>query len=72
MSRFAVGRVSKPFGKSSRPISGAYQIARLFVPSYEDGFSKDGISINITVRQNRNSDARRRLARLFESRRVVS
>jgi hypothetical protein len=67
MSRVAVGRSSKSFGKSSRPISGAHQVARLFVPGYVDG-----ISINITVRLNRNSDARRRLARLFESRRMVS
>jgi len=37
------------------------------VPGYEDG-----IAINITLRQNRNSDARRRLGRLIESRRVVS
>jgi hypothetical protein len=66
MSRVAVGRSSKPVGKPSKPISGAHQVARLFVPSY-----LNGISINITVRLNR-SDARRRLARLFESRRVVS
>jgi hypothetical protein len=42
-------------------------VARLFVPAYEGGFS-----INITVRFSRNTDARRRLARMFESRRVVS
>jgi hypothetical protein len=67
MTRVAVGRLSKPFGKPSKPGGGARQVARLFVPGYEDG-----ISINITVRLNRNSDARRRLARLIESRRVVS
>jgi len=67
MSRVAVGRLSKPFGKPSRPIGGAHHVARLFVPAYERG-----ISINITVRLSRNSDARRRLGRLFESRRVVS
>jgi hypothetical protein len=37
------------------------------VPAYERG-----IAINITVRLSRNSDARRKLARLFESRRTVS
>jgi hypothetical protein len=38
------------------------------VPSY-----KDGIVINVTLRLNRgNSDARRRLGRLIEPRRVVS
>jgi hypothetical protein len=30
------------------------------------------MSINIGVRRTRNSDARRRLARMFEQRRVVS
>jgi hypothetical protein len=67
MSRVAVGRLNKPFGKPLRPIGGAHHVARLFVPAYDGG-----ISINITVRLSRNSDARRRLARLFESRRVVS
>jgi hypothetical protein len=67
MSRVAVSRLNKPFGTQSRPISGAYHVAQLFVPAYERG-----ISITITVRQSRNSDARRRLARLFESRRMVS
>jgi hypothetical protein len=67
MSRVAVSRLSKAFGKSSRPIGGAHHVARLFVPAYEVG-----ISINVTVRRSRNSDARRRLARMFESRRVVS
>jgi hypothetical protein len=67
MSRVAVSNPNKTFGKPSKPTDGGRNVARLFVPSYEDG-----ISINITVRPNRNSDARRRLARLFESRRVVS
>jgi len=67
MSRVTVGRLGKPMGKSIRSIGGAHHVARLFVPGYEAG-----ISINITVRLNRNSDARRRLARLIESRRVVS
>jgi hypothetical protein len=66
MSRVAVSRL-RAFGKSSRPIGGAHHVARLFVPAYDAG-----ISINVTVRQTRNSDARRRLARMFESRRVVS
>jgi hypothetical protein len=55
------------FEKSSRLIGGAHHVARLFVPAYEAG-----ISINISVRRTRNSDARRRLARMFESRRVVA
>jgi hypothetical protein len=67
MSRIAVGNQNKTFAKPSRPIGDARKVARLFVPSYQDG-----IWINTTVRLNRNSDARRRLARLFESRRVVS
>jgi hypothetical protein len=67
MSHVAVSRLSKVLGTPSRPIGGAHHVARLFVPAYERG-----ISINITVRLSRNSDARRRLARLFESRRMVS
>jgi hypothetical protein len=68
MSRVGVGRLSKSFGKTSRPADGARHVARLFVPCY-----KDGIVINVTLRLNRsNSDARRRLGRLIESRRVVS
>jgi hypothetical protein len=67
MSRVAVGRRSKAFGKPSRPVGDARHVARLFVPGYEDG-----IAINVTLRLNRNSDARRRLGRLIESRRVVS
>jgi hypothetical protein len=69
MSRAGVGRASKSFGKPSKPASGARHVARLFVPGYEDGI----VINNITLRLNRsNSDARRRLGRLIESRRVVS
>jgi hypothetical protein len=67
MSRVAVGRPNKSFGKPSRLVDGARHVARLFVPAYENG-----IAINVTLRLNRNSDARRRLGRLIESRRVVS
>ena len=45
----------------------ARHVARLFVPGYGDG-----IAINVTVRLSRNSDARRRLGRLIDSRRTVS
>jgi hypothetical protein len=68
MSRIGVGRLRKSFGKPSRLGDGARHVARLFVPGY-----KDGIAINVTLRLNRsNRDARRRLGRLIESRRVVS
>jgi hypothetical protein len=67
MWRVAVGRIAKSFEKSSRAIDGARQVARLFVPGYVDG-----IAINVTVRLSRNSDARRRLGRLVDSRRTVS
>jgi hypothetical protein len=67
MSRVGVGRLSKSFGKPSRPVDGARNVARLFVPGYEDG-----ITISVTLRLSRNSDARRRLGRLIESRRTVS
>jgi hypothetical protein len=66
MSRSGVGRLNKVFGKS-RPADEARHVARLFVPRYESG-----IAINIALRPNRNSDARRRLGRLIEPRRVVS
>jgi hypothetical protein len=67
MSRVGANR-PRTFAKSPKPIGGAYHIARLFVPAYEAA-----ISINVsTLPQTRNSDARRRLARMFESRRVVS
>jgi hypothetical protein len=67
MSRF-VGRLSKFIPRSSpRLIGGVHHVARLFVPGYEGG-----IAINIPVRRSRNSDARRRLARMFETRRTVS
>ncbi len=68
MSRVVgVGRLSKSFGKPSRPVDAGRHVARLFVPRYECG-----IAINVTLRLSRNSDARRRLGRLIESRRVVS
>jgi hypothetical protein len=67
MWRVAVGRLTKSFEKSSRAVDGARQVARLFVPGYGDG-----IAINVTVRLSRNSDARRRLGRLIDSRRTVS
>jgi hypothetical protein len=53
--------------ETTRPIGGARRVARLFVPSYDGG-----ISINVQIPRSRNSDARRRLARSFETRRVVS
>jgi hypothetical protein len=68
MARFTVGLLGKLiFEKSARPIGGGQHVARLFVPAYDRG-----MSINIGVRRSRNSDARRRLARMFEQRRVVS
>jgi hypothetical protein len=67
MWRIAVGRLSKSLQKSSKAIDGARQVARLFVPGYGDG-----IAINVTLRLSRNSDARRRLGRLIDSRRTVS
>jgi len=67
MSRDTIGRPNKTFARSPRPIGGGQHVARLFVPGYDAG-----ISINVEVRRSRNSDARRRLARMFESRRVVS
>jgi hypothetical protein len=67
MWRIAIGRLSKSFEKPSRAIDGARQVARLFVPGYGDS-----IAINVTLRLSRNSDARRRLGRLIESRRMVS
>ncbi len=68
MSRFTVGLLGKAgFEKSARPIGGGQHVARIFVPAYDRG-----MSINIGIRRGRNSDARRRLARMFEQRRVVS
>jgi len=69
MSRVGVDRLSKSFAKPSRPSDGDRCVARLFVPGYKDGI----VINNVTLRLNRsNSDARRRLGRLIESRRVVS
>jgi len=67
MSRVLVDRLSKSYGKPTRPTGGANQVARLFVPAYENG-----ISVSIAVRLSRNSDARRKLGRMIESRRTVS
>jgi hypothetical protein len=67
MWRVSVGRLSKSFAKSTRVNDGARHVARLFVPGYEGG-----IAINVTLRLSRNSDARRRLGRLIDSRRTVS
>jgi hypothetical protein len=70
MSRIVLG-LSRIPQKSRRAtgadMSGGGHVARLFVPAYDGG-----IAIKVAVRQTRNSDARRRLARLFESRRVLS
>jgi hypothetical protein len=67
MWRVAAGRLSKSFEKSPKVNDGARHVARLFVPGYADG-----IAINVTLRRNRNSDARRRLGRLIDSRRTLS
>jgi hypothetical protein len=67
MSRIGGGLLGKGLEKLARPIGGGQHVARLFVPAYDRG-----ISINIGQRRSRNSDARRRLARMFEQRRVVS
>ncbi len=66
MSRISLSRLAVVLEKSSRPLGGAQHVARLFVPSY------DSNPITIILRRSQNSDARRRLARIFESRRVVS
>jgi hypothetical protein len=66
MSRITMGRLGKVLEKSSRPIGGTQHVARLFIPSYDLG------AINVVVRRSQNSDARRRLARIFDSRRVIS
>jgi hypothetical protein len=72
MSRIVLGP-SRILQKSRRATDaggggGEGHVARLFVPAYDGG-----IAIKVPVRQTRNnSDARRRLARLFESRRTLS
>ena len=70
MSRIVLG-LSRILQKSRRATDaggGEGHVARLFVPAYDGG-----IAIKVAVRQTRNnSDARRRLARLFESRRTLS
>jgi hypothetical protein len=67
MWRVSAGRPNKSFQKPSRANDGARQVARLFVPGYHQG-----IAITVTLRTTRNSDARRRLGRLIDSRRTVS
>jgi hypothetical protein len=67
MWRVSIGRPNKSFEKSTRANDGARHVARLFVPGYGNG-----IAINVTLRRSRNSDARRRLGRLIDSRRMVS
>jgi hypothetical protein len=69
MSRFTVGMLLGKGLDKARAIGGAQHVARLFVPAYERGIT---ININIGVRRSRNSDARRRLARMFDNRRVIS
>jgi hypothetical protein len=68
MARIPVVRSGKNFVQSSKPFNGDCNVARLFVPGYDGG----GIAITTPVRRSRNSDARRRLARMFEPRRIVS
>jgi hypothetical protein len=69
MWRVAVGRLSKSFEKKKSPRAndGARHVAWLFVPGYGDG-----IAIKVIMRLRRNSDARRRLGRLIDSRRTIS
>jgi hypothetical protein len=69
MSRIVLGlsRIPQKSRRASGAGSGEGHVARLFVPAYDGG-----IAIKVPVRQTRNSDARRRLARLFESRRILS
>jgi hypothetical protein len=69
MWRISVGRLSKSFEKKKSPRAndGARHVAWLFVPGYGKG-----IAIKVTLRRRRNSDARRRLGRLIDSRRTVS
>ena len=43
-------------------------MARLFVPAFDHGFT---VKVRL-MRRSHNSDARRRLARVFEPRRVIS
>jgi len=67
MSRISIGRLTRAFPKPPKSTGSGQHVARLFVPAYDRG-----ITINVTVHRNRNSDARRRLGRMFEPRRVVS
>jgi hypothetical protein len=67
MSRIPVIRPSKTLALSQQPIGGAQHVARLFVPAYDPG-----IVVTVPARRSHNSDARRRLARMFDPRRTVS
>jgi hypothetical protein len=66
MSRFVPQPITSNSTKSPR-LGGSEPVARLFVPGFERGFT-----VKVRLRGGRNSDARRRLARVFESRRTVS
>ncbi len=67
MGRFLDSRANRTFAKPPKMITGGHHVARLFVPAYDGG-----ITIKVNVRRSRNSDARRRLGRIFETRRMVS
>jgi hypothetical protein len=69
MSRFTVGMLLGKGLDKTRPVGGAQHVARLFVPAYERGIT---ITVTVGARRSRNSDARRRLARMFDQRRVIS
>jgi hypothetical protein len=69
MSRFTVGMLLGKGLDKTRPVGGAQHVARLFVPAYERGIT---INIGVSRSRGRNSDARRRLARMFDQRRVIS
>jgi hypothetical protein len=69
MSRFTVGMLLGKGLDKTRPVGGAQHVARLFVPAYERGIT---ITVTVGTRRSRNSDARRRLARMFDQRRVIS
>jgi hypothetical protein len=69
MSRFTVGMLLGKGLDKTRAVGGAQHVARLFVPAYERGIT---ITITVGARRSRNSDARRRLARMFDQRRVIS
>jgi len=68
MSRIAREQLSSNSTKSLRTAGGTEPVARLFVPAFDHGFT---VKVRL-MRRSRNSDARRRLARVFEPRRVIS